>query len=657
MLRKWIAATILALCIPSLALWARDGVEVRITPGRAAISNSFLSIECALSNNRARTALIKNLRAAKAMTIAGDDFSLEFASGRTARASDFRLESAKAEAAGPSGKRLVLEFRLEDLRIRMVTEMHAEEWWASRWLEIEGGKDRLAGISLARWRSADATGPAGPGRQVDTLVFPSGCGQVVYAHDLFFAIAHPGAENFAADGFISCHIPACDELSAGKIVRTRKLVIGSGEGGAARHAFLQYISATRAVAARMIFLVNDWYWKDKSKPVEALQALVHVKKESGVPIDSFTLDDGWDFDWDEATGIWGRLNRLRFPGGWGALEAAGRPAGIGVSLWFGPIGGYGFRKKRIEFARQIGFELNGDKLCLAGTRYRAHVIESFSNWAARGMDYIKVDGFWPDCRQPDHGHPIGPAGAIAQMDSLMEVFAAWRRAKPGLLIGYTSGSNPSPFWLQHADFIWRGGADDSHAGVGEPFDRHNTFIDTCLQAHRTTDVPMSAFVTFDIVQGRIAGNRDDVFERGIWWLAARTSLHHDWYIQASDLTPERWKMLARAARWAKSYEKLFQYSRMVGGDPGRGEIYGFSALDNGRGTLALRNPSAEPRTLQSTLAALLDLPEAARSRSFRLRSVFGETRALEGVHQAGVPFLIELPALATAVLEVERVRF
>jgi hypothetical protein len=239
------------------------------------------------------------------------------------------------------------------------------------------------------------------------------------------------------------------------------------------------------------------------------------------------------------------------------------------------------------------------------------------------------------------------------MDSLMEVFAAWRQAKPDLLIGYTSGSSPSPFWLQHADYIWRGGADDSHMGAGEPFDRHNTFIDTCLYAHRASDVPLSAFVTFDIVQDRISGNSDDVFEKGAWWLAARTSLHHDWYVHASDLIRERWTVLARVGRWAKSHERVFQYSRMVGGDPARGEIYGFSAFDKVGGTLALRNPSAEARRLDSTLAELLDLPEAARSRSFRLHGVFGEARALAGVHRAGAPLSISLPPLAIVVVEFD----
>ncbi len=657
MLRNLPAAALFAILVacPMHRCVAAE-VQAHIQSNRATISNPSLSIELSLANNRTHIALIRNLRSGKSLLIEGDDFTLEFVSGRVVRAGDFLVESSKSEPAGASGKRLVLALRLKELRVRMLTEIRVDEAWATRWLEIQGAGERLSRVSLAHWRDAAAIGPAGLGKVFGNLGLPSGLGQAVYAQDLFLAIPHPGAENFAVDGFISCRIPAYDDLAAGKTISTRKMVIGAGEAGAARRAFFQYISATRPVASRMFFLVNDWYWKDKSKPVQAVEALAAVKKETGVPIDTFTLDDGWDFDWDEMSGLWGRLNRQRFPGGWEALEAAGRPAEIGISLWFGPIGGYRYRKTRVEAARKFGFEVNGDKLCLAGRRYRQHAVESFSRWASLGMNYIKVDGFWPDCQQPDHGHLIGPSGAIEQMDLLMDLFASWRRANPKLLIAYTSGSNPSPFWLQHADYIWRGGADDSHAGAGEPFDRHNTFIDTCLQVHRATEVPASAFVTFDIVQNRISGNLDNAFERGVWWLAARTSLHHDWYLQATDLTTERWKVLAQAAHWAKRHESVFQYSRMVGGDPRVGEIYGFSSFDTDRGTLALRNPGPEARSFTGTLASILELPETAKLLTFRLNRVFGQTRTLEGVHKPDDPLTVELPPLGIAVFEVERAR-
>ena len=411
-------------------------------------------------------------------------------------------------------------------------------------------------------------------------------------------------------------------------------MLGAGEAGAARRGFWGYLDATRPVAAHMIFLVNDWYWTNKSRPLEAMQALVRIKQETGVPLDSFTLDDGWD-DLDQATGLWGRLNRKRFPGGWEALRTAGHAANIGVSLWFSPFGGYDSRSQRVAFARRHGFEVSGDALRLTGPRYQKQVMESFSRWAAQGMDYIKVDGFWPDWGKMDH--------AIQQMDALIRVFAAWHKASPQLVIAYTSGSNSSPFWLQHCDYVWRGGTDDDHAGTGDPFDRYHTFVDDCLQLHRTSEMPISGFVTFDIVQGRTRSSSREAFERGAWWLAARTSLHHDWYVEAGDLTTDQWKLLAQAAKWAKAHEKVFRFGRMIGGDPRKGEVYGFAAFDAGAGTLALRNPSGQVRRFEGRLADLLDLSAARApprlSTARRLRSDRAAGRAA-----AGLRYVADRPA-------------
>ncbi|UCE50548.1 MAG: hypothetical protein JSW47_10365, partial [Phycisphaerales bacterium] len=486
------------------------------------VENEHLAIVISTKGNRVQTTYIENRRSGKRLDLDGDDFVLQFDDGSITTSNSLTLTRISKDSDSNAQQRVAFELHGNGIEVRYVTELQNEQWWGSRWLDIRGAAKKLVRVCLARWQCEGAMGSAEKGTVVPSLGYPSGCGQVVYARDLFFAIAHPGAENFVTANGISCSIPAYRSISSEKTIRTPRFVVGAGRQQDAWRSFIRYIDATRPVPGRMFFMVNDWYWKDKSKPLQGLKALVDVKRKSGVPVETFTLDDGWDFDWDEQTKIWGRLNRERFPGAWDALQAAGRAADIDISLWFGPIGGYTYRPRRIEFARKIGFEIYGDKadrgkLCLSGSRYKKHVIESFSHWAARGMDYIKVDGFWPECSVADHGHPVGPGGAIAQMDGLMDVFAAWRKPRPELLIGYTSGSNPSPFWLQHADFLWRGGRDDSHAGQGTPFDRHNTYLDSILQGHRETDMPISAFVTFDIVQDRIRGANDRVFERGFWW--------------------------------------------------------------------------------------------------------------------------------------------
>jgi hypothetical protein len=95
------------------------------------------------------------------------------------------------------------------------------------------------------------------------------------------------------------------------------------------------------------------------------------------------------------------------------------------------------------------------------------------------------------------------------------------------------------------------------------------------------------------------------------------------------------------------------YSRCGGGDLRRGEIYGFSAFHEGTGTLALRNPSAEPRVLTSSLADLLGLPKAGQSRPVQLTGVYGQTQLLTGAHPAEDSLRIELPPLNIAVFEVK----
>jgi len=632
-------------------------VEVRIGPSAASIGNRFLTWKLSLTERRVATTEVVNRRTGEPCSFKGEDFLLELGDGRRIGSSQFELDSAFEEPAPGGGRRLVVQLARGELRVNLVTQLMQDQWWATRWLEISDRAGALAAVNFSQWRCAGARGPEPPATTGasyhSTLGLPNGLGQPVACNDLFLAIAHPGAQNVQSAGGVSFRLPCYDRFAPGGSIRTREFILGAAPADGVRRAFLGYIDATRATPARMICLVNDWYWKDKSRPIEAIRALVQVKQETGIPIDSLTLDEGWDTNWDASTGLWGRLDPVRFPGGWESVEAAARPADIAVSLWFGPIGGYSLRAARLEIARKFGFEVNGDKLCLAGPRYHSRVAAVFADWARRGMDYIKVDGFWPNCPQVDHGHLVGERGRIQQMDALIAVFDAWRRERGNLVIGYTSGSNPSPFWLQHCEFVWRGGVDDAFAGAGEPFDRYATFIDGCLQQQRDTELPPSAAVTFDIVQDRVRGSSDAAFERNAWWLAARTSLHHDWYVQAADLTTERWRLLARTIEWAKTHARAFRFSRMVGGDPRQGQLYGFAADDMGAGTLALRNPAAEPRRLETTLADLLDLSTAERSRSVSLRSVYGPAGSVATECPADASWRIELPPLGVALFEFE----
>jgi len=315
----------------------------------------------------------------------------------------------------------------------------------------------------------------------------------------------------------------------------------------------------------------------------------------------------------------------------------------GIGLWIGPFGGYPPRLgRRVAWARDHGLEVDpgveedgtadvwGLRLCPAGDRYRAHLGNALERWTAAGVRYWKLDGVQFDCPATDHGH----GGRISQMDRFAATMARarWpgrprgpggtdgdRAADPDVVIAFTSGSNPSPWWLAHADFLWRGGLDDSTVATpGVPaHERFATYVDECLDEYRDTALPMSALVPFAVVENEAAGYRTpgdtEGWARHCWWMVGRGTLHHDLYVAPDSLSADEWATVGRALAWARDHQRVLARSRMVGGHPADGEVYGFVSRHRGRAVLALRNPGALSReaTVAHAQLAGVDGPAAA----------------------------------------------
>lgn len=625
------------------------GVEIRTEPEKTAIGNAFLAIEFSTEGKKLRTAAVTNRLTDLTTPLVGEDFVFVFepqgeGPGRTVRSSEFSLAAQSEEPADGGGKRLAFDLSRDDIEVRSYVELRPDEPWATRWVEVRKGSGRLAKISLSEWRVLGSYGPPGPGRTLEGLGAPQGLGQVAYVEDLFYGIAHPGAENFARGKRISARISAFDELGGGKTFATPKCVLGAGETGGAPQAFLRWVGEHRASAPRQTILLSA---EGPEGVRSALEAAAAAKAAGGPPIATVLLSGAWDARAGTAL-PWTALDPQAFPGGWDALSSEARAAGVGIALRIAPPEG-----------RAGGAE----RFCPYGAEGRKRLAEAVSGWIARGVLGIELDGFRPDCAERAHGHPTGPGAEAAQMDALIGAARAWRGAKAEIQVAHLAGSNPSPFWLAHVDFLSPGGLETaagaaaaSGAGDGpsadERLERSATSIDERLQAHRPTEMPISAFAVADL-DGKLASRASDAaFERYAWWLVARTALRHRWDVRPSDLSPERWKALGAAFRWGAAHERLFRSSRMVGGDARQGGIYGFSAMDGGTGVLSLRNPSPKAGALERPLSSLLAISRAASKKDYRLRGIYGETKALEGVFAGRSPFKVELPPYGIAILEV-----
>ena len=58
----------------------------------------------------------------------------------------------------------------------------------------------------------------------------------------------------------------------------------------------------------------------------------------------------------------------------------------------------------------------------------------------------------------------------------------------------------------------------------------------------------------------------------------------------------------------------------VGGDPGKGDVYGWASWSQRKAILALRNPSAQPNSISLDLGEIFELPPNA-PRAFSLRAL------------------------------------
>ena len=538
-------------------------------------------------------------------------------------------------ARAPDGSRLAWRLVSPGAGVTVDVEVEADrDAGVVRKRLAVGGTGRLERAELELWDDVAVDGftsvQPGPPPNTGSIEL----GQPVFGPGFFGGVEHPGAENLATARGCSCTLPYDDELGPSALV-TPSSVIGTGD-------FFDYLDTIRANPDRVVVLTNNWYhlgWPGtmtEETVVEELRGYADLRARHGLQLDAYCLDDGWDGDWRPETGLWGRLRPSAFPGGLRALQAAAAAGGaLRIGLWIGPFGGYGDRQViRVTWARDsTGAEVERfegepgfDLLCVAGDRYGSALGEALEAWTAAGVGYWKLDGVRFACTADGHGHPTGPGGRTTQMDRFARAMGRARGADPAVVVAFTSGSNPSPWWLGSADFLWRGGLDDS--GSGFPGPRHEsfaTYIDARLQLLRRCAVPVSALVTFSVVESEACRYRDageDIadWERHCWLIVGRGTQHHDLYVSPGALSEDEWAALSTALAWARRHRRVLARSRMVLGDPTRGEVYGFASCRDGEAVLCLRNPTPRRRRVRFTLTEVLGFPGEAR---VELESVYG----------------------------------
>jgi hypothetical protein len=581
----------------------------------ARLSNAAVEFTVESRGGALRPASLVNRFTGHTQPLAGDLFAVTLRANRSQRvASLFRLEGmlacgrveARPGSARAADRRAgqVLQATLVDAASSLRVQWRALLRDGANYVreEVEIVAPQGADLHSVSMIELDLPG---------ARVLGTASGSPLVTDDAFFAFEHPMAEARAIDGHASMALRRALPLRAGVPVQY-SAVLGVTPSAQLRRGFQAYLENERAAPFRTFLHYNSWYDIGYFTPYTEAEALAVVSKYGeklvdarGVRMDSFLFDDGWD----DTSRLW-QFSK-DFPSGFAPLHDATAKIGAGPGMWLSPWGGYGQpRQARLATARSGGYEVDDQGLALSGPKYYALFHATTTDLLRRyGINQFKLDGTGsPDKVTPGSEFDSDFAAAIALIGDL-------RAIEPDLFINLTTGTWPSPFWLRTADSIWRGGEDHSFAGVGTDRQRWITYrdADTYGGVVRVGPLfPLNSLMLHGIIyarkaQGLNADPGGDFVAEVRSYFASGTGLQ-EMYVSPDLLSEQNWDDLAAAAKWARTNAAVLRDSHWIGGDPARGEVYGWAGWVPGRAFMALRNPAASPRRFELDVGTLLELP-------------------------------------------------
>jgi len=439
-------------------------------------------------------------------------------------------------------------------------------------------------------------------------------GSPIVAGDIFIGFEHPLSDSKVLHDRATAAIDRELPLKAGQSV-TYSSVIGVTQTGQLRRDFLSYIERERAHPYRTFLHYNSWYDLGYFDPygetgavdrINAFGRELHEKR--GVTLNSFMFDDGWD----NHASLWS-FNK-GFPNGFTPVRDAANKYGAGPGIWMSPWGGYdGPKKERIQYGKAAGFEIVDDGFALSGPKYYARFREvCFEMIRKYGVNQFKFDG-------TGNADSVFPGSSFdSDFSAAIHLIGELREVKPDIYINLTTGTYPSPFWLLYADSIWRGGEDDSFAGVGSYRERWITYRD----ANTYEDVvkrgplfPVNSLMLHGIIYAQhhkqLNTDPGNDFRNEVRDYFGNGTQLQEMYITPSLLSTQNWDALAEAANWSRSNADVLKDTHWIGGDPAWLEVYGWASWTPKKGILVLRNPSDHPQTMRVDIQEAFELPAGA----------------------------------------------
>lgn len=444
----------------------------------------------------------------------------------------------------------------------------------------------------------------------------------------FLGFEHPLSQSKVEGNRATCSIERQLPLAHHKTA-SYSSVIGVTAGGQLRRGFLRYIERERAHPYRTFLHYNSWFDLGYFTPYDQAGALEvidafgrELREKRGVTLDSFLFDDGWD----DHNSLW-KFNS-GFPHGFAPVRAAATKCGAAPGIWLSPWGGYdGPRKQRLAYGKLHGYEENSDGFVLSGPRYFSRFHKVCMEMVHKyGVNQFKFDG------TADTSTVYPGSKFNSDFDAMISLIEDLRATEKELYVNLTSGTYPSPFWLRYADSTWRGGEDDSFAGVGSDRQQWITYRDAATHQHVVRSgplYPLNSLMLHGLIFARHAKRLDtdpghDFPSEIHSYFGTGTQLQ-EMYITHSLLSDSDWDVLAEAAIWSRRNADILVDTHWIGGDPAKLEVYGWASWSPRGGIITLRNPNKVPQSYELDVQSAFELPEGA-GRKFSMRSAWKDGR-------------------------------
>ena len=593
---------------------------VEIQGDSIVVRNEILTARWPLAGKHLTKASFSSTLTASSIALSESSFLIVFRDGRILTSASMpvtglaRIEDlqAKPGSAGLAeqfpGKRVVVRFAdpQSGLAIIWSAILREQDNYVRQEIELSGSKD----VPVREVRLFDFDQPSA--HLAGTVK-----GSPVTTGDIFLGFEHPLSRCQVDKEHVLCSIERELPVKAGQTVRYSS-VIGVSPPGQMRRAFLNYVERERAHPYRPFLHYNSWYdigYENAYSQTEALDVIrafgEELAKKRHVKLDSFLFDDGWD---DPRT-LWSF--NAGFPDGFAPLAAEAATFDAAPGIWLSPWGGYDKAKEeRLKYGSQHGYETNPGGFALSGPKYYARFREVTLDFIHKyGINQFKIDG-------TGNVNTVFPGSSFdSDFHAAISLMGDWRKVRPDIFINLTTGTYPSPFWLQYADSIWRGGEDHSFAGVGPWRERWITHRDTKTYAgivQRGSLFPLNSLMLHGIIYAKRAEHLGDdpehVFVHEVHSYFGSGTQLQEMYITHSLLSNPDWDNLAEAANWSRQNAAVLADTHWVGGDPGRLEVYGWAAWSPQKAILTLRNPSDNPQNISLDVARVFELPAGASAK-------------------------------------------